>query len=214
MDARSLSQQGKSEGVDRLRRLSESLARREPRNASLHLRLSRPLARVCGRDPVLLQLTIGMLESVRVSAVVAPRSRGSSWPRRSRRSRRSRRLLPLACAVRTSDERAEGLARVDGRPAPEGSGAGGGAWSGRRSARFPERGDGSITLRGASAFPLAIVQPLRRGWPSRHFVARRSATVGLPPRPHPRSGVVARGGASSARPPLFFRFSRRLSAEM
>ncbi|CAM9707367.1 unnamed protein product, partial [Hapterophycus canaliculatus] len=53
------------EGVDRLRRLSESLSKREPRNASLHLRMSKPFARVCGRDPVALQLTIGMLEVLR-----------------------------------------------------------------------------------------------------------------------------------------------------
>ncbi|CAN0371220.1 unnamed protein product, partial [Scytosiphon promiscuus] len=58
--------QGAREGIDRLRRLSESLSKREPRNASLHLRVSKPFARVCGRDPVALQLTIGMLESVRV----------------------------------------------------------------------------------------------------------------------------------------------------
>lgn len=59
--------QGSREGIDRLRRLSESLSKREPRNTSLHLKISRPFARVCGRDPVALQLTIGMLESVRVS---------------------------------------------------------------------------------------------------------------------------------------------------
>lgn len=58
--------QGIREGVDRLRRLSESLSKREPRNVSLHLKVSRPFARVCGRDPVVLQLTIGMLESVKV----------------------------------------------------------------------------------------------------------------------------------------------------
>ncbi|CAM9895733.1 unnamed protein product, partial [Ectocarpus sp. 12 AP-2014] len=57
--------QGSREGVDRLRRLSESLSKREPRNTPLHVRVSRPFARVCGRDPVALQLTIGMLESVR-----------------------------------------------------------------------------------------------------------------------------------------------------
>ncbi|CAM9202117.1 unnamed protein product [Laminaria digitata] len=57
--------QGIREGVDRLRRLSESLSKREPRNVSLHLKVSRPFARVCGRDPVVLQLTIGMLESVK-----------------------------------------------------------------------------------------------------------------------------------------------------
>lgn len=58
--------QGIREGVDRLRRLSESLSKREPRNVSHHLKVSRPFARVCGRDPVVLQLTIGMLESVKV----------------------------------------------------------------------------------------------------------------------------------------------------
>lgn len=58
--------QGIREGVDRLRRLSEALSKREPRNVSLHLKVSRPFARVCGRDPVVLQLTIGMLESVKV----------------------------------------------------------------------------------------------------------------------------------------------------
>lgn len=60
--------QDSREGIDRLRRLSESLSKREPRNTSLHLKVSKPFARVCGRDPVVLQLTIGMLESVRVSA--------------------------------------------------------------------------------------------------------------------------------------------------
>lgn len=60
------------QGIDRLRRLSESLSKREPRNAPLHLRVSKPFARVCGRDPVVLQLTIGMLESVkRVSPTVS-----------------------------------------------------------------------------------------------------------------------------------------------
>lgn len=59
-------EQGMREGVDRLRRLSESLSKREPRNVLLHLKISRPFARVCGRDPVVLQLTIGMLESVKV----------------------------------------------------------------------------------------------------------------------------------------------------
>ncbi|CAN0392522.1 unnamed protein product, partial [Pylaiella littoralis] len=57
--------QDSREGIDRLRRLSESLSKREPRNTSLHLKVSKPFARVCGRDPVVLQLTIGMLESVR-----------------------------------------------------------------------------------------------------------------------------------------------------
>lgn len=64
--------QGGGEGVGRLRRLSESMSNREPRNASLHLRVSKPFARVCGRDPVALQLTIGMLESVRVRRAEDP----------------------------------------------------------------------------------------------------------------------------------------------
>ncbi|CAM9524427.1 unnamed protein product, partial [Choristocarpus tenellus] len=58
-------EQTQVESVDRLRRLSESLSKREPRNGPLHLAISKPFARVCSRDPVLLQLTIGMLESVK-----------------------------------------------------------------------------------------------------------------------------------------------------
>ncbi|CAM9140679.1 unnamed protein product [Discosporangium mesarthrocarpum] len=57
--------EAQGEGINCLRRLSESLSNQEPQNAPLHLSMSKPLARVCGRDPVLLQLTIGMLEGLK-----------------------------------------------------------------------------------------------------------------------------------------------------